>query len=106
MPQETQEANSPSQNPFIDVNTRVRNIEEKNNLLKDRIVLIGNSLVSLREKSFSDIQELKSQVQNISSEISSLKQIVQNLAEISQKYAKQSDIDILKRQFDLFRNTE
>ena len=44
---------------FSDTNTRIRDIEEKQRLLKDRTLIIGESLVEEREKTFSEMQEIK-----------------------------------------------
>ena len=44
---------------FADINTRIRDLEEKQRILKDRMVLVGEGLINEREKSFNEIQEMK-----------------------------------------------
>ncbi len=88
---------------FADVNTRIRDIEEKQRILKDRMFLIGHGLVKEREKNFSDIQELKKAVLELKEENKRIKEILKNVSELANKAARQEDLMILQRQFDLFR---
>jgi predicted nucleic acid-binding Zn-ribbon protein len=53
---------------FSDVNTRVRDLEEKQRLLKDRTLLIGQNLVEDREEIFNELHELKKSILQIKEE--------------------------------------
>lgn len=84
--------------------SRLRDLEEKQNLLKDRILLIGNSFVDERGKTFSKLQEIKKETMLMKDDISKLKSFIQRMSEQIDKLAKKEDLMILQRQFDLFRN--
>ena len=47
---------------FSEINTRLRDLEEKQRLLRDKMLLVIKGLVNEREKTFTEIQELKSDV--------------------------------------------
>ena len=42
-----------------DFPTKIRDVEEKIRLLKDRVLMIGQTYIEEREKSFNEIQEIK-----------------------------------------------
>lgn len=90
-------------NTQADLNTRLRDIEEKQRILKDRVLLVGQSLVDERNKSFSEIQQLKKEVIKLSEDNKRMKEILERLAEQAGEGARKSELAILQRQFDLFR---
>ena len=90
---------------FSDVNTRIRDLEDKQRILKDRMVLVGESLIKEREKSFEDIQELKKVVLVLKEDIENLKDMIKRIIEKLDKTARGEDLLILQRQFDLFRDS-
>ena len=91
---------------FSDINTRIRDVEEKQRLLKDRVLLIGKNLVEEREKTIKDIQEMKKSIFKLEKENSSLKDVLQRIIEQIDNTARKEELNILQRQFDLFRNVD
>lgn len=87
---------------YTDINTRIRDIEEKQRLLKDRTLLIGQNLVEERESTFDQIQELKKTVLKIQEENTRIKEFIQRISEQITKLARKEELMILQRQFDLF----
>jgi hypothetical protein len=88
---------------FTDVNTRIRDLEEKQRLLKDRMLLISESFVKEREKNFNEIQDMKKVVELLRAENKRLKEILLRISEGVDKSARKEELMILQRQFDLFR---
>ena len=86
-----------------DINFRIRDVEEKQNLIKDRILLIGNSLIDERNKNFSNIQDLKKHVSSLKEDVSKIKDFLQKISEQMDNLARKEELMILQRQFDLFR---
>jgi len=91
------------QQSFSETNVRLRDLEERQRILKDRILLVGESVVSQREKTFSDIQALKKSTLELQQENTRLKELLQRITEFLSSTARKSDLDLLQRQFDLFR---
>ena len=88
---------------FSDINTRIRDIEEKQRLLKDRVILIGKNLIEEREKTQKEMQDMKKSLLKLEKENTYLKDLVQRIMEQIDNTARKEELNILQRQFDLFR---
>jgi len=66
-------------------------------------LLIGQTLVDQREKTFSELQNLKSEIIVLKEDNKRMKALLSRLSEQTSNTAKSSDLEILQRQFDLFR---
>lgn len=84
--------------------TKIRDLEEKQRLLKDRLILFGNSLIEIREKSYKEIQELKKNLFQLKEEYSRTKEFIQRIAERADESARKEELLIIQRQLDLLRN--
>ena len=88
---------------FSDLNTRIKDLEERNRLLRDKMLLISDNYIKEREKNIRDFQELKKNVEILKMENSRMKEMLIRIGEIVDKSARKEDLAILQRQFDLFR---
>lgn len=91
------------QQTSMDTNIRLRDLEEKNRLLRDRVLLLGQSVVEEREKGFKEIQEMKGKVIKLKEDVDRLKELMQRVAEQISQTARKEELMILQRQFDLMR---
>jgi len=91
---------------FAEINMRIRDLEEKQRILKERVMLIGESLIKEREKSFGEIQEMKKIVDDLREENIKVKDMLRKILSKIDKTARTEDVMILQRQFDLFRSEE
>jgi len=73
--------------------------------LRDRVLLLGQSLIEERDKSFKEIQEIKSSLIVLREETNRLKELMQRMAEQITQMARKEELIILQRQFDLFRKS-
>ncbi|MCH7567863.1 MAG: hypothetical protein IIA87_00405 [Nanoarchaeota archaeon] len=92
-----------SQQYFSDPNTRLRDIEEKQRLLKDRTLLIGQNLVEERESTFREMQEMKKEILKLKEENIKMKEFIQRMSEQISEFARKEELMILQRQFDMFK---
>jgi hypothetical protein len=88
---------------FTDLNTRIRDLEEKQRLVKDRMMLISESFVKERDKNFEEIQDMKRMMEKIRLENDRLKELLLRVSEIIDSSARKEELMILQRQFDMFR---
>jgi hypothetical protein len=88
---------------FSEINTRIRDLEEKQRLLKDKMLLISESFVKERDKNFKEIQDMKKVVIQLKEENDRVKDLLLRLGENIDKTARKEELMILQRQFDLFR---
>ncbi len=88
---------------FGEINTRMRDLEEKQRLLKERVLLVSRDFMKEREKNVSEIQEMKKSILRLQEENRRLKEMVMMISERVDQLARKEDVFILQRQFDLFR---
>lgn len=98
-----EEAAYSDQQILSEISTRMRDLEEKQNLVKDRLLLIGQSVVDERDKTFREVQEIKSDVIRLKEENARMKDILQRVTEQLENSARKEELMMLERQFDLFR---
>src|SRR3989344_5090762 len=91
---------------FSEFSTRLNEIEEKQRLIKDRILLVGENLISTKEDYSKQEFEIKKQLKQISSDISSLKQLMYRVVNELPNLAKKSELEILERQVKIFQPLE
>jgi hypothetical protein len=89
-----------------DANMVVRDLEEKQRILKERIFLIGQNLVEIREKSTREILELKKEVEMIRNSMERIKDFLENISGEFQKFARKEDLEILSKQAKMFQPLE
>ena len=88
---------------FVEINTRIRDLEEKQRLLKDKMLLVSESFVKERDKNFNEIQEMKKTIVQLKEDNQRLKDLVLRMSELVDKSARKEELMILQRQFNLFR---
>lgn len=86
-----------------DFNTKLRDIEERQRLIKDRVLLIGENLVNSKEETIKEISELKVRTENLEKEIERIKDALSSLIEETRNFARKSELEILQRQFKMFQ---
>jgi len=89
--------------PSLDTNIRLRDLEEKNRLIRDRVLLLGQSVIDERDKSFKEIQEMKSNLIKLKEDVSRMKELMQRMSEQIIQMARKEELMILQRQLDLLR---
>ena len=95
-----------NQDYSFDVNGKLRDIEEKQNLTRDRVLLIGKNLIESREKTKEEISELKLQIDKINREVERLRDTVQSMMEEFDNFARKSDVESVEKQLELFSPLE
>lgn len=85
---------------------RLRDMEERQRLLKDRIVLIGQSVVSEREKNTREILEMKKTVIQLKEEHKRMKELLERITEQLGSVARKEELNIMQKQLDLLRENK
>lgn len=98
MPEVNQYYEQPSENPM-----RLLDLEEKQRLLRERILLLGQTFIDDRDKSLKDIQEIKKILISLQEEVLRMKEFSQRVAEQLDKTARKEELMIIQRQLDLLR---
>lgn len=86
-----------------DSSMQVHDLEEKHHLLKDRLLLIGKSLIEEKEKNSRELQEIKRDLVVLKEDHLRMKELLQRIAEQLTTLARKEELAILQRQLNLFR---
>ncbi len=86
-----------------DLRIRLRYLEEKQRILKDRTLLLGNNLIDLKENTQKDILEIKQNIEIMSRGLDRLKSFLETASNEFGKFARKEDLEILKKQAKMFQ---
>jgi len=91
---------------LTNINVRFRDLEEKNKMLKDRILLIGQNLIETKEKVSEDILEIKKDIEILKRSIERLVSFLETASAEFGKFARKEDLEILAKQAKMFQPLE
>ena len=91
---------------FTGIHTKIRDLEEKQRILKDRVLLIGQNLIEIKEKSTEDSLEIKKEIEIIKQKLDRLNSFLETASAEFSKFAKKEDLDILAKQARMFQPLE
>ena len=86
--------------------TRINEVEEKQRLIKDRILLIGENLISTKEEIEKQDAIFKKELKEVQYELKIIKQLTKRIVNELQNFARKSEIEILQRQAKMFQPLE
>jgi hypothetical protein len=104
-------ANAPAQGGDIqfllsDLNTRIRDAEERNKITKERALLVGKNLIETKQETSDELKEIKLQNTSMQREIEKLQKISNSLIEETGKYIKREEMILLERMLKDFQPLE
>ena len=85
---------------------KLRDIEDKQRILKDRLLLIGQNLIELREESEKKSSEMKKELEMLKQNMQKVMSFLENISEEFSKFARKEDIEILTKQAKMFQPME
>lgn len=91
---------------YIDPNVKLRDIEEKQRILKDRLLLIGQNLIETKEKQEQKILDIKKDIEQIKQDMTRIKSFLETASGEFSKFAKKEDLEILIKQAKMFQPLE
>jgi len=86
-----------------DPSMKIRDLEEKQRILKDRILLIGQNLIETKEKTSNDLLEIKKNIEIINQNMGRLISFLETASSEFSKFAKKEDLEILSKQAKMFQ---
>jgi len=104
MPEQTQQ--DPISALLAEFGTRLNEVEEKQRLVRDRALLIGENLISTKENFEKQNSGIKKQINIINSDIKILKQLTQRIINELPNLARKSELEILEHQSQIFQPLE
>ncbi len=86
-----------------DPTTKIRDLEEKQRILKDRLLLIGKNLIEIKEENKKQTLEIKKDIQIIKQNMERLVAFLETASAEFSKFAKKEDLEILSKQARMFQ---
>ncbi|MCK5043999.1 hypothetical protein KAR52_03300 [Candidatus Pacearchaeota archaeon] len=87
-------------------NIQIRDLEEKQRILKDRLLLIGQNLVEMKEKNDQQILEIKKDMGIIKQSMERMMSFLETASSEFSKFARKEDLEILSKQAKMFQPLE
>lgn len=90
----------------LEINTKIRDLEERHRMLRDRLLLIGQNLIEIKEKSSADTFEIKKDIEMIKRNMERLISFLETASAEFSKFARKEDLEILSKQAKMFQPLE
>lgn len=91
---------------LADFNTRLRELEEKNRLIKERVLLLGKNLLTSREQISIKVEELKKQSIQMQRDLKELNSLIKSILSEIKTFVKKDEIVLLERMLKDFQPLE
>lgn len=103
---EKQEPNNQPQFVLADFNTKLRDIDERNHLIRERVLLLGKNLISSKQDIEEKLEEIKKDNQEIKKDLEKIKKVSNNLLTEFNKFVKREEMVIIERMLKDFQPLE
>lgn len=99
MPEETDNYQEQS----LDYTTKIRDLEEKQRILQERVLLIGRNMIENKEKTEGKIIEIKKDIEIIKQKLERMISFIETLSSEISNFARKEDVEILSKQAKMFQ---
>ena len=82
---------------------QIKDVEEKQKILKERILLIGQNLIELKEITNEKILGIKKDLEELKRTNERTKTFIENISKEFSKLARKDDVEILSKQLKMFK---
>ena len=95
-----------SQYFLADFNTRLQDLEGKNSTLKDRTIMLGENLISLKEKIDEEISELKKTLKLVEKKLEKIDYLSKSIASETEAFVRRDEMVLIERMLKDFQPLE
>ena len=100
-------ANPPEEQfQMADFNTRLRDIDERNRLIRERVLLLGKNFISSRQDLDEELSTIKKDNSEIKKDLEKIKKISNSLLTEFNKFVKREELTIVERMLKDFEPLE
>ena len=91
-----------SQDNSVAVTNRIRELEGKYNLIRDRVLIINNNMLEEYKKLISEIKVANSEIRDIKSEMFKIKESMKHIIKELEIFAKKDDVAYLEKYINIW----
>jgi hypothetical protein len=88
---------------FTEISTKIRDLEEKQRITKDRMLLLGKNLIEIKEDQQTTFLNIKREIEILKRDSEKLKSFFETASKEFSKFARKEDIEILSKQAKMFQ---
>lgn len=89
-----------------EINTRLRDTDEKNKLIRERVLMLGKNLLSTKTEIEDELKSIKEENKEIKKEIDKLKKFSSVIANEIPKFVKKEEMYLIERMLKDFQPLE
>lgn len=101
MVQQIQEGNE-LQNFLLDMNSRVRDLEGRYNMLRDRVLIINQNMIEEYKRTLNELRVVNSDVKDVKKDIFQIKETLRHLIQEIDFFARKEDVKLLEKYINLW----
>lgn len=87
---------------LIDMNARVRDLEGRYNLLRDRVLVINQNMIEEYKRTVNEVRVINSDIRDIKKEIFQIKETLRHLIAEIDFFARKEDVKLLEKYINLW----
>ncbi len=91
---------------FTEIITKIRDLEDKQRIMKDRVFLIGQNLIDLKEEAHNIFLGIKRDMEILKRDTERLKSFFESVSSEFSTFARKEDVQILSKQAKMFQPLE
>ncbi len=88
---------------FNEAGTKIRDLGEKQRIIKDRILLIGQNLIEFKEDFHKTFLSIKKEIEILKNDLERVKSFIETASGEFSKFARKEDLEILSKQAKMFQ---
>jgi len=89
-------------NVLIDLNTRIRVLEEKNSLLREKLLVINQNMIEEYKKLIQEIKTINSDVREVREDMQNMREMTRHIIKESANFAKRDSVLVLEKYINLW----
>ena len=90
------------QDAYTDMIDRLRTLEGKYNLLRDRMLLINNNMIDQYKKNITETRTINGDIKEIKTDIFKIKETMKHLLEELDLFARKEEVKVLEKYINLW----
>ncbi len=95
-----------SEQAWSGIIAKLRDVEEKQRILKERLLLVVENLLEIKEKTSDEILEIKKDIEIIKQNSERMRSFLESASGEFSKFARKEDLEILAKQAKMFKPLE
>ena len=88
---------------FGEMMMKIRDLEEKQRVLRDRLILIGRNLIETKEETNEKLLEIKREIEILKQNMERMISFLETVSSEFSKFARKEDLEILSKQAKMFQ---